>query len=51
MDFDLILRTVKTTNEINFDEDQLVEMMKGVKFPEWVKIEMQKLNDEYIPLY
>jgi hypothetical protein len=51
MDFDLILRTVKSTNEINFDEDQLAEMMKGVKFPDWVKIEMQKLNDEYIPLY
>ncbi len=51
MDFDVILRTLKSTNELNFDEDQLVGMMKGVKFPEWVKIEIQKLNDEYIPIY
>ncbi len=51
MDFEYIMKTLKSTNDINFDEDQLVQMMKGVKFPEWVTTEIQKLNDEYIPLY
>jgi hypothetical protein len=51
MEFDAILRTLKNTNSINFDEDQLVEMMKQVKFPEWVNQEIQKLNDENIPIY
>ena len=51
MEFDMILKTLKNTNSINFDEDQLVEMMKQVKFPEWVLQEIQKLNDEYIPIY
>jgi len=51
MEFDAILRTLKNTNSINFDEDQLLEMMKQVKFPEWVNQEIQKLNDENIPIY
>jgi hypothetical protein len=51
MEFDMILKTLKNTNSINFDEDQLVEMMKQVKFPEWVLQEIQKLNDENIPIY
>jgi hypothetical protein len=51
MDFDEILKTLKNLNSKNFDEDQLAEMMKEVKFPEWVLQEIQKLNDEYIPIY
>jgi hypothetical protein len=45
------MKTLKTTNNINFDEDQFTDMMKQVKFQEWVSQEIQKLNDEYIPIY
>lgn len=51
MEFDEILKTLKSLNNINFDEDQFAEMMKAVKFPEWILNEIQKLNDEYIPVY
>lgn len=51
MDFESIVQTLKNTNNINFDEDQLVELMKQVKFPDWITQEIQKLNDEYIPIY
>jgi hypothetical protein len=50
-EFDEILKQLKNLNNINFDEDQLVNIMKEVKFPEWVNQEIQKLNDEYIPIY
>ena len=51
MEFEEILKTLKSLNQINFDEDQLVDSMKLVKFPEWIIQEIQKLNDEYIPIY
>ena len=51
MDFEYILQTLKNTNNINFDEDRFAELMKQVKFPEWVTQEIQKLNDEFIPIY
>jgi hypothetical protein len=51
MEFETILSTLKNTYNINFDEDQFAEYMKQVKFPEWVSQEIQKLNDEYIPIY
>jgi hypothetical protein len=50
MEFDVILKTLKEIHEINFDEDQLVDLMRQVKFPDWVTVEIQKLNDEYIPV-
>lgn len=50
MDFDDILKTLGSLSNINFDEDQLAEMMKSVKFPEWILNEIQKMNDEYIPI-
>jgi hypothetical protein len=50
MEFEQILHTVKNLSEINFDEDQLVELMEDVKFPDWIFVEIQKLNDEYIPI-
>ena len=50
MEFDSILKSLKSLTQINFDEDQLVELMREVKFPDWITIEIQKLNDEYIPV-
>ena len=50
-EFEDILKQLKNLNNINFDEDQLVMIMKEVKFPDWVNQEIQKLNDEYIPIY
>jgi hypothetical protein len=44
------MQTIKNLNSLNFDEDQFVEMMKQVKFPNWVEQEIQKLKDEYIPI-
>ncbi len=50
MEMEEILKTLKNLNEINFDEDNIIEMIKKVNFPEWVGIEIMKLNYEYIPL-
>ena len=50
MEFEDILKTLKNLNEINFDEDNIIEMIKKVNFPEWVSNEIMKLNYEYIPL-
>ena len=43
-DFEYIMQTIKNLNSLNFDEDQFVEMMKQVKFPNWVEQEIQKLK-------
>jgi hypothetical protein len=51
MEFEQILRTLKHLHEVNFDEDQLINLMKEVKFPQWILAEIQKLKDEYIPLF
>jgi hypothetical protein len=37
MEFDAILRTLKNTNSINFDEDQLVEMMSYAAISHYYK--------------
>ena len=50
MNFDDILKQIKTINLINFDDDLVVEAMKNVKYPEWVLIEIEKLTEEGIPL-
>jgi hypothetical protein len=50
MEIDQIVRVVKNLSEINFDEDQLIDLMNDVKFPDWILVEIQKLNDEYIPV-
>ena len=50
MEMEGILKTLKNLNEINFDEDNIIEMIKKVDFPEWVSNEIMKLNYEYIPL-
>ena len=36
---------------INFDEDMAIEAMKNVKIPDWVQLEIEKLNDENLPIY
>ena len=51
MEFEEIMKTLKNLNDINFDEDQLIDLMKEVKFPEWILSEIQKLKDDYIPVY
>ena len=50
-EFEDIIKEIKATITLNFDDDELVENMKQVKFPEWIVLEIQKLNDEYIPVY
>jgi len=49
-EFDDILKILKNVQTINFDEDDFVELMMNTKIDEWVLIEIQKLNDEYIPI-
>lgn len=50
MEFEDIVKTLKNLNDLYFDEDQIIEMIKKVDFPEWVSNEIMKLNYEYIPL-
>ncbi len=51
MEFENIMITLRGASEINFDEDQFTELMRHVKFQDWVSQEIQKLNDEFIPIY
>ena len=50
LEFDYILKELKSLNEVIFDEDELMDSMKAVTFPEWIEEELEKLNDEYIPI-
>ena len=50
MEFEDIVKTLKSLNDINFDEDQIIELIKKVNFPDWVSNEILKLNYEYIPI-
>lgn len=50
-DYEDIVLTIKNLNNITFDEEQFVDSMKKVKFQDWIKQEIQKLNDEFIPIY
>jgi hypothetical protein len=50
MEFEDIVKTLKNLNKINFDEEQIIELIKKVSFPDWVSDEILKLNYEYIPL-
>lgn len=50
MEFEDIVKTLKNLNNINFDEEQIIDLIKKVSFPEWVSNEILKLNYEYIPL-
>ena len=50
MDFSEILNQINSIKLINFDEDSIIKGMKNVKFPDWVEIEIIKLNEETIPL-
>lgn len=51
MEIDSILKLLKNLNNFNFDEDKFIESLKAVKFPEWILQEIEKINDEYIPIY
>jgi hypothetical protein len=41
---------IGSINTINFDEDMVIEAMKKVKIPDWIQVEIDKLNDENIPI-
>lgn len=49
-EFDDILKLIKNIQSVNFDEDEFVEIMMDTKIDEWIITEIQKLNDEYIPI-
>ena len=44
------MKLLKNIQNINFDEDEFVEIIIQTKIDDWVLIEIQKLNDEYIPI-
>ena len=50
MDFVDIMSCIGSINTINFDEDMVIEAMKKVKIPDWIQVEIDKLNDENIPI-
>ena len=50
MDFSEILNQINSIKLINFDEDTIIQGMKNVKFPDWIELEIIKLNEESIPL-
>lgn len=50
MDFVEIMSCIGGINTINFDEDMVIEAMKKVKIPDWIQVEIDKLNDENIPI-
>ena len=51
MDFVEIMTCIGTIKNINFDEDMAIEAMKNVKIPDWVQLEIEKLNDDNLPIY
>ena len=51
MDFVEIMTCIGSIKTINFDEDMVIEAMKKVKIPDWVQFEIDKLNDENLPIY
>ena len=51
MDFVEIMTCIGTIKNINFDDDMAIEAMKNVKIPDWVQLEIEKLNDENLPIY
>jgi len=51
MDFVEIMTCIGTIKNINFDEDMAIEAMKNVKIPDWVQFEIEKLNDDNLPIY
>ena len=51
MDFVEIMNCIGTIKNINFDEDMAIEAMKNVKIPDWVQLEIEKLNYENLPIY
>ena len=44
------VKAIYSAATINFDEDMVIEAMKKVKIPDWIQVEIDKLNDENIPI-
>ena len=51
MDFVEIMTCIGSIKNINFDEDMVIDCMKKIKIPDWIKFEIDKLNESNIPLY
>ena len=50
MDFVEIMSCIGSINTINFDDDMFIDAMKNVKIPDWIQVEIDKLNDENVPI-
>lgn len=52
-DMDMCLSVLKGNEKHLFDinQDTLLDLMKNTKFSDSILFEIQKLNDEYIPVY
>jgi hypothetical protein len=50
-EFEEIMKILKNIQNIQFDEDDFIEIMEECNVPEWIYFELQKLNDEYIPIF
>lgn len=50
-EYEDIIKELKSLLMLNFDEDELIQNIKQVKFTSWIEDELNKLNDEYIPIY
>lgn len=50
MDFDEIMKALKTLNTQLIDEDEFIDLIQKVKIPEWISNELGRLNEENIPI-
>ena len=50
--FDLceIMNTFNNLKNVYFDEDNIINAMKKVKFPKWILLEIEKMQEENIPI-
>ena len=50
--FDLceIMNTFNNLKNIYFDEDMIINAMKKVKYPKWILLEIEKMQEENIPI-
>ena len=51
MDFVDIMTYIGSIKNINFDEDMVIEAMQNVKIPDWIQLEIDKLNEDNLPIY
>jgi hypothetical protein len=49
-DFSEIMNCLNDLKNLNFDEDMIVNAMKKVKYPNWILLEIEKIQEENIPI-